>query len=63
MTRRLGEPDLLADHEAYGKVAKERADLEETVRTFRRHEKLREEILGSREVLRDTADAELQGLA
>jgi peptide chain release factor 1 len=63
LTRRLGEPDLLADHETYGKVAKERSDLEGVVQAFRRYEKLEEEVAGSREVLRETSDAEMKDMA
>ena len=63
LTRRLGDPDLLADHEAYGKVAKERAELEEVVETFRRYEKLQEEAGGGQEVLQEAADPELRELA
>ncbi|MBI2880629.1 MAG: peptide chain release factor 1 [Candidatus Tectomicrobia bacterium] len=63
LTRRMGEPDLLADREAYRKTAKERAELEEVVRTFRRHEKIRKELEESREVLRGASEAELRELA
>ncbi len=63
LTRRLGDPDLLADHETYGKVAKERSEMEEVVRAFRRFEKLEKEIVGSREVLRESSDAEMRELA
>ncbi|MFQ5913197.1 MAG: peptide chain release factor 1 [Nitrospinota bacterium] len=63
LTRRMGQPELLADREAYGKVAKECAELEEVVQTFRRHEKLQEEIEGSREIFQTAAEAELRDLA
>ncbi len=63
LTGRMGEPDLLADREAYRKAAKERSELEETVRTIRMYEKIQEELAGSRELLQDASDAEMRDLA
>ena len=63
LTRQMGEPELLTDHEAFRKVAQERAELEEVVQAFRRYEKTRREIDDSRDILRESSDTEMKELA
>ena len=63
LTRQMGEPELLANHEAFRKAAQARAELEGVVQAFRRYEKTRREIGESRDILRESSDTEMKELA
>lgn len=63
LVQQMGKPELLADREAYRKVAKERAELEEVVQTFRQHEEFFRELNESREILKESPEHEMQELA
>lgn len=59
----LADPDVAQNPSLYAKLAKERADLEETVETYRRLQRVREDLAGSRELLTAEDDPEMRQLA
>jgi peptide chain release factor 1 len=64
LTRRLGDPDLATNPSEFQKVAKVRASLEETVNTYQLWQNTSEELLGAKELLKESSnDPELQEMA
>ena len=64
LTRQMGEPELLTDHEAFRKVAQERAELEEVVQRpsdVTRRRAVRSTTVG--DILRESSDTEMKELA
>ncbi|MBI5524408.1 MAG: peptide chain release factor 1 [Desulfarculus sp.] len=59
---RLADPKVLADNEAYQKVAKDHADLRQLVDTFREHRRLEAELAENRELAKDP-DPEMAEMA
>jgi len=59
---RLADPKVLSDNEAYQKVAKEHADLDQLVNTFRDHRRLEAELTENRELAKDS-DPEMAEMA
>nr|MBA3572568.1 PCRF domain-containing protein [Pyrinomonadaceae bacterium] len=55
LSRELSSPELLADHSAYSKTAKQVRALGDIVQKYRAWNVLKEEFAGARELL-DTAD-------
>src|SRR5687768_1822550 len=55
LSRELSSPELVGDHSAYSKAAKQQKGLSEIVEKYRSWNTLKEEIAGARELL-DTAD-------
>ncbi|MBI4524276.1 MAG: peptide chain release factor 1 [Deltaproteobacteria bacterium] len=62
LERQLSDPELLNRQKDYSKVAKERAELEQLVSSFRAWRKLEEEIQNNRELLNEKDD-EIRELA
>jgi peptide chain release factor 1 len=58
----LADPDVISNRKEYARVAKEHADLQEVVRTYREWKRLSAEIEGHKELL-EGADAEVRELA
>jgi peptide chain release factor 1 len=63
LTTALTEPGIFADRERYQQVAKERADLEQTVATFREYERVSREADEAAGLARTERDADLQEMA
>jgi peptide chain release factor 1 len=55
LSRELSSPELLADHSAYSKAAKQHRALRDVVEKYRAWNVLKEELAGARELM-DTAD-------
>lgn len=58
----LADPEMLGDQKGYGRLAKERSDLEPIVAAYRRWKKVCADVEGHRELLEST-DAEIRDLA
>ena len=63
LTRQMTDNDVISDQSRYTKVAKQHRDLEPIVEKFREMKKLDRDITGARELLAETADAEMRELA
>ncbi|MFZ5586472.1 MAG: peptide chain release factor 1 [Thermodesulfobacteriota bacterium] len=62
LEKRLALPEVLASHEAFQKIAKERSDIEALVSAYRDYVRLGEELAGNRELMKDP-DPEMAELA
>jgi peptide chain release factor 1 len=62
LTADLGNPDVIADRGRFSQVAKERAQLEQLVETFRAYKRIKAELDEYRAAL-DDADAEMRAMA
>ncbi|HEY9804982.1 MAG TPA: peptide chain release factor 1 [Candidatus Obscuribacterales bacterium] len=64
LTRRLADPDVATDPNEFQRVAKARSSMEEVVNTYDEWKAAQEELVGARQVLKETAsDPELQEMA
>ncbi|NMG07989.1 peptide chain release factor 1 [Brasilonema sp. UFV-L1] len=64
LTRRLADPDTAKNPDEYQKVAKARSSLEEVVDTYETWKNAQEELVGARQVLKESqGDPELQEMA
>jgi peptide chain release factor 1 len=64
LTRKLGDPDVINDHQELQRIAKARSSLEITVETYEEWKQTQEELIGARQILKESAgDRELQQLA
>ncbi len=64
LTRRLADPDTASNPDEYQKVAKSRSSLEEVVDTYNIWKTAQEELLGARQILKESqSDPELQQMA
>lgn len=59
----LSSPQVLTDRTLIQKYSKERKDLEELVATYRAYRKAKEELQGSKDILKNSGDSELLELA
>jgi peptide chain release factor 1 len=64
LTRRLADPDTASNPDEYQKIAKSRSSLEEVVNTYETWKTATEELIGARQVLKESnSDPELQEMA
>jgi peptide chain release factor 1 len=63
LTAALADPSIFADRERYQQVAKERADLEETVAVFREYQRVMRELEEAGVLARTERDPDLQEMA
>ncbi len=64
LTRKLGDPDVISDPQELQRIAKARSSLEITVETYEDWKQTQEELVGARQILKESAgDRELQQLA
>ncbi len=64
LTRKLGDPDIARDPGEMQRIAKARAALEEVVETFDRWKQAQSDIVGAREIVKESGnDLELQAMA
>jgi peptide chain release factor 1 len=63
VTRLLGDPSVIADQERYRTLAKERSDLQETVRVYENYLKVKKDIEGNRAILEERDDSDLHSIA
>ncbi|ABA20345.1 bacterial peptide chain release factor 1 (bRF-1) [Trichormus variabilis ATCC 29413] len=64
LTRRLADPDTARNPDEYQKIAKSRSSLEEVVNTYETWKIAQEELIGARQVLKESnSDPELQEIA
>ncbi|MBD1860536.1 MULTISPECIES: peptide chain release factor 1 [Trichocoleus] len=64
LTRRLADPDVATDPNEFQRVAKARSSMEEVVNTYDDWKATQEELVGARQVWKETAsDPELQEMA
>ncbi|HEY9860334.1 MAG TPA: peptide chain release factor 1 [Candidatus Obscuribacterales bacterium] len=64
LTRRLADPDVATDPNEFQRVARARSSMEEVVNTYDDWKATQEELVGARQVLKETAsDPELQEMA
>jgi peptide chain release factor 1 len=64
LTRRLGDPDTAKNPDEYQKIAKSRSGLEEVVNTYENWKISQEDLLGARQVYKESAsDLEFQEMA
>ena len=62
INQKLADPDILSDQEAYLKVVKEHAELEELVSVFREYKKCVQNRDEAKELLTQNLDGEFKGL-
>ncbi len=62
LTADLGNPELIADRSRFSQVAKERAQLEQLVETFREFKRVKAEVEGNRALLEDR-DPDVRSMA
>jgi peptide chain release factor 1 len=64
LTRRLADPDITGNPNELQRVAKTRASLEETVNTYEEWQKVGEDLLGAKQILKESAgDPEMREMA
>jgi peptide chain release factor 1 len=64
LTRRLADPDVATDPDEFQRVAKVRSSLEETVTTFEDWKHTQEELVGTRQILKEAGgDSEMREMA
>jgi len=63
LSRELLSPELLDDHSAYSKAAKQRRSLGDIVEKYRAWKTFKEELAGARELLDTAEDEEMRELA
>jgi peptide chain release factor 1 len=63
LTHQMVDPAVIADQSRYAKVTRQHRELEPVVEKYRALRKLDDGIAGAREILRETADAEMRELA
>ncbi|MBA3515636.1 MAG: PCRF domain-containing protein, partial [Pyrinomonadaceae bacterium] len=63
LSRDLLSPELLADHSAYSKVAKQHRALGHIVKQYRAWNVLKKELAGARELLETADDDEMREMA
>ena len=63
LTRFMADPEVASDYSQVAEYAKERADLEETVTTYRHYKDVTEELEETRTLLDEAEDEELQLMA
>jgi peptide chain release factor 1 len=63
LDRLMSDPDIVADFNRLNELAQERSDLEELVETFRRFERVEQQIAENKLLIEDDSDPELQELA
>ncbi|MEB3293879.1 MAG: peptide chain release factor 1 [Synechococcales bacterium] len=64
LTKRLADPDVATDPVEFQKVARSRSSLEETVTTYEAWKKSNEDLVGAKQILKESAsDPELQEMA
>ena len=63
LSRELLSPELLADHSAYSKAAKQRRSLGDIVEKYRAWKTFKEELAGARELMDTAEDEEMRELA
>src|SRR3954453_21849695 len=62
LTRRMGDPDIIGDNEAYRKTAKQQSELGEVVEKYREWKKVNADLEGARLMLSEP-EPELQEMA
>ena len=63
LDRLMADPDVVADYERLNELAQERSDLEELVETFRRFQRIEQQIAENKLLVDDDSDPEMQALA
>jgi peptide chain release factor 1 len=63
LTRLMADPEVVQDYERVAEYAKERADLEDIVSTYRAYKATVEELEGARSLLTEDTDPDLRELA
>jgi len=63
LTRLMADPDVAQDYERVAEYAKERADLEDVVSTYRKYKATAEELEGAKTLLTEDVDPELREMA
>ena len=63
LTRLMADPEVAQDYEQVATYAKERADLEDTVKSYRRYRQILDELEMTYEMLTEEEDAELKEMA
>lgn len=63
LSEKLSQPDVLADQNAFKKLAKEHHSLEQIVSVYNEWQKVQDEISGAQKILREETDKEMRTLA
>ena len=63
LTQQMTDPTVIADQSRYAKVAKQHRDLSPVIEQFRTLRRLDENIAGTREILKETNEADMRELA
>jgi peptide chain release factor 1 len=63
LTNEMSSPELMSDHAAYTKAAKQHRSLSEMVEKYRELKSLKEQIAGARELMETADDEEMRELA
>ncbi len=63
LTRLMSDPEVAQDYEKVAQYAKERSDLDEIVKLYRRYRQIEAELADTKEMLQDESDPALRELA
>ena len=63
LERQMADPDIVADYCRLNELAQERSELEELVETFRRFQRIEQQIAENQLLLEDNSDPDMQELA
>jgi peptide chain release factor 1 len=63
LERQMADPDIVADYGRLNELAQERSELEELVETFRRFQRIEQQIAENQLLLEDNSDPDMQELA
>ncbi len=63
LDRLLADPEVVQDYEKVAEYAKERADLEETVKQYRQYQDILEGLVSTRQMIQEEEEAELREMA
>ena len=63
ISAKMGEPDVASDRKAFEKLARELADIRQTVGLYRQYKKIRDDVEEAKAVIEEGGDEELSTLA
>ena len=63
LTKQLADPDLYKKKDEYKKISEERSRLEPLVSTYKNYKKVKDEIISTKDLLKNETDEELRSMA
>ena len=63
LSKEMGKPEVVSNHDLYSKLAKEYSDIEPIVKKGKKYKQILEQIDDTKNILGDETDEEMQELA